>query len=81
MEEAEEKRKGLQSGLGHVFGLFTSYPNVVSGLQLHYIHGYRGFDSRNNALYTARGTVVYHAAAAGIVLHPDSNEQVGVRVG
>lgn len=41
----------------------------IKGLKLSYIHGYRGFDCRDNLFYINDGTsVVYHAAAAGIVL-------------
>ena len=44
-------------------------------LQLEYIHGYRCHDARNNLRYTASGEIVYHAAAAGIVLNPKTNTQ------
>ena len=38
-------------------------------LQLRYVHGYRGFDTRNNLKYTksADGEIVYTAAGLGIV--------------
>ena len=37
-------------------------------LQLEYVHGYRGFDSRNNLHYINEGAdIVFHAAGAGIV--------------
>lgn len=37
-------------------------------LDLSYIHGYRGFDCRNNLHYLNDGAdIVYHAAGAGIV--------------
>ena len=37
-------------------------------LQLEYIHGYRGFDSRDNLHYVNDGAdIVFHAAGAGIV--------------
>jgi hypothetical protein len=49
---------------------------LVTGLQLHYVHGYRGFDTHNSAQYTSRGMLVFHAAAAGIVMNPTTNEQV-----
>jgi len=40
----------------------------VSELSLHHIHGYRGFDARNNLHYVNSGdSVIYHAAGAGIV--------------
>lgn len=44
-----------------------------ASLQLEYIHGYRCHDARNNLRYTATGEVVYHAAAAGIVLNQKTN--------
>lgn len=37
-------------------------------LSLEFIHGYRGFDTRNNLHYLPEGDIVYHAAGAGIVL-------------
>ena len=41
----------------------------VNGLKLSHIHGYRGFDCRDNLYYVNDGnTIVYHAAAAGVVL-------------
>jgi hypothetical protein len=41
----------------------------IKGLKLSYIHGYRGFDCRDNIFYIADGSmIVYPAAAAGIVL-------------
>ena len=36
-------------------------------MSLEFIHGYRGFDTRNNLHYTVDGDIVYHAAGAGIV--------------
>lgn len=35
---------------------------------MEFIHGYRGFDTRNNLHYLPEGDIVYHAAGAGIVL-------------
>ncbi len=46
-----------------------------ASLQLEYIHGYRCHDARNNLRYTSTGEVVYHAAAAGIVLNQKTNTQ------
>ena len=41
----------------------------IQDLTLTHIHGYRGFDCSDNLFYINNGTaVVYHAAAAGIVL-------------
>lgn len=43
--------------------------NEINGLKLCHIHGYRGFDCRDNLFYINDGTnIVYHAAAAGVVL-------------
>ncbi|XP_020620193.1 echinoderm microtubule-associated protein-like 6, partial [Orbicella faveolata] len=40
----------------------------IQELSLEFIHGYRGFDTRNNLHYLPEGDIVYHAAGAGIVL-------------
>lgn len=37
-------------------------------LNLDFVHGYRGFDTRNNLHYLPDGDIVYHAAGACIVL-------------
>jgi hypothetical protein len=48
----------------------------IKGLKLNHIHGYRGFDCRDNLFYISEGTaIVYHAAAAGIVLDLIKNSQ------
>ena len=39
------------------------------------VHGYRGFDSRNNLRYTCNGKAVYPAAALGVVMDLSSKEQ------
>ena len=39
-------------------------------MELHFVHGYRGNDCRNNLCYTAKGEVCYPAAALGIVYKP-----------
>ncbi|XP_050404782.1 echinoderm microtubule-associated protein-like 6 [Patella vulgata] len=44
-------------------------------LKLQYVHGYRGYDCRNNLFYTQSGEIVYHVAATGIVYNKDKNEQ------
>ncbi len=36
-------------------------------LHLRWVHGYRALDSRNNLRYTAKGELVYPAAALGVV--------------
>ncbi|CAH1792746.1 unnamed protein product [Owenia fusiformis] len=47
----------------------------TQGLKLEFIHGYRGYDCRNNLFYTQDGRVVYHVAAAGIVYKRETNKQ------
>ncbi|XP_075907401.1 echinoderm microtubule-associated protein-like 6 isoform X4 [Nelusetta ayraudi] len=37
------------------------------GLRLQFVHGYRGFDCRNNLFYTQTGEVVYHVAAVAVI--------------
>ena len=44
-------------------------------IKLKYVFGYRAFDTRMNVKYTNDEKVVYHAAALGIVLDKDRNEQ------
>ncbi|XP_069772417.1 echinoderm microtubule-associated protein-like 5 isoform X2 [Narcine bancroftii] len=46
-----------------------------SSLRLHFVHGYRGFDCRNNLFYTQNGEIVYHVAAVGIVYNRQQNMQ------
>ncbi|OCT79280.1 hypothetical protein XELAEV_18026090mg [Xenopus laevis] len=36
-------------------------------LKLKFVHGYRGYDCRNNLFYTQTGEVVYHVAAIAVV--------------
>ncbi|KAK7103893.1 echinoderm microtubule-associated protein-like 6 [Littorina saxatilis] len=45
------------------------------GLKLEYIHGYRGYDCRNNLFYTQTGEIVYHVAAAAIIYNKEKNQQ------
>ena len=45
-------------------------------LSLDFVHGYRGFDSRNNLHYLPEGEIVYHAAGAGIVYNTTANKQL-----
>ncbi|XP_060790211.1 echinoderm microtubule-associated protein-like 5 isoform X1 [Neoarius graeffei] len=47
----------------------------VSGLRLHFIHGYRGYDCRSNLFYTQTGEIVYHVAAVGVVYNRQQNTQ------
>ena len=44
-------------------------------LELEYIYGYRCHDTRNNIQFIPSGEIVYHAAAVGICLEPESNSQ------
>ncbi|KAG8014924.1 Echinoderm microtubule-associated protein-like 6 [Nibea albiflora] len=37
------------------------------GLRLQFVHGYRGFDCRNNLFYSQAGEVVYHVAAVAVI--------------
>ena len=54
--------------------LRNSAPNLT--LELEYVYGYRVFDSRQNLFYTSNpGSVVYMAAALGIVLDKQANTQ------
>jgi len=51
----------------------------VTELSLYHIHGYRGFDGRNNLHFINDGVdIVYHAAGAGIVQNINSGELPGV---
>ena len=40
-----------------------------------YIYGYRGYDTRNNLFSNSKGSLVYCAAKAGIILNTESNTQ------
>jgi microtubule-associated protein-like 6 len=44
-------------------------------IKLKYIHGYRGFDSKDNVKFTSKGDVLFHSAAVDIVLDIKSNNQ------
>ncbi|XP_032820802.2 echinoderm microtubule-associated protein-like 6 isoform X1 [Petromyzon marinus] len=46
-----------------------------SSLRLHFVHGYRGYDCRNNLYYTQTGEVVHHVAAVGIVYNRQQHTQ------
>lgn len=52
--------------LHYIFLILEFFP--FQELTLDFIHGYRGFDTRNNLHYLPEGDIVYHAAGAGIVL-------------
>ncbi|XP_030627441.1 echinoderm microtubule-associated protein-like 6 isoform X2 [Chanos chanos] len=45
------------------------------GLRLQFVHGYRGYDCRNNLFYTQTGEVVYHVAAVGVVYNRQQHTQ------
>lgn len=47
----------------------------VNDLTLEFIHGYRGFDARNNLHYSSEGSLVFHAAGAGIVYNLETKTQ------
>ncbi|GCB64382.1 hypothetical protein scyTo_0011737, partial [Scyliorhinus torazame] len=44
-------------------------------LKLQFVHGYRGYDCRNNLFYTQAAEVVYHVAAIGIVYNRQQHSQ------
>ena len=48
---------------------------IFKDLTLDFVHGYRGFDARNNVQYLPEGDIVYHAAGAGIVYSRAANKQ------
>ena len=45
------------------------------GLKLKYIHGYRGFDTKDNVKFTSTGNIIFHSAAADIVMNVNDNTQ------
>ncbi|KAF1375383.1 hypothetical protein PFLUV_G00219460 [Perca fluviatilis] len=45
------------------------------GLRLQFVHGYRGYDCRNNLFYTQGGEVLYHVAAVGVVYNRQQHSQ------
>ncbi|XP_077381859.1 echinoderm microtubule-associated protein-like 6 isoform X9 [Festucalex cinctus] len=45
------------------------------GLRLQFVHGYRGFDCRNNLFYSQTGEVVYHVAAVAVVYNRQQHTQ------
>ncbi len=44
-------------------------------LDLEWVHGYRSKDCRNNLRYLPDGRIIYHAAALGIILDPNTRTQ------
>eukprot|EP01147_Barroeca_monosierra_P006723 gene6723-357_t len=54
-----------------VFGHKRAQRNVstyIKSLKLDFIHGYRGFDARDNIRFIDTGTIVFHAAGACVVM-------------
>ncbi len=47
----------------------------MEAAELEFAHGYRAHDTRDNVFYTARGEVVYHTAALGVVYDRETNTQ------
>ncbi|KAG7492916.1 hypothetical protein MATL_G00019970 [Megalops atlanticus] len=45
------------------------------GLRLQFVHGYRGWDCRNNLFYTQAGEAVYHVAAVAVVYNRGQHTQ------
>ncbi|KAJ8387313.1 hypothetical protein AAFF_G00158090 [Aldrovandia affinis] len=45
------------------------------GLRLQFVHGYRGYDCRNNLFYTQAGEVVYHVAAVAVIYNRQQHTQ------
>jgi WD40 repeat protein len=46
-----------------------------TSLSLEFVHGYRGYDCRNNLFYLTNGDIVYHIAALGIVYNSSTHRQ------
>ncbi|XP_060573407.1 echinoderm microtubule-associated protein-like 6 [Ruditapes philippinarum] len=47
----------------------------ADSLKLEFVHGYRGYDCRNNLFYTQSGEIVYHVAAVAILYNKEKNAQ------
>ena len=47
----------------------------TTGVSIEYVHGYRGYDCRNNLFFTNEGQIVYHVAAVGILMDLESRTQ------
>ncbi|XP_071401705.1 echinoderm microtubule-associated protein-like 6, partial [Centroberyx affinis] len=45
------------------------------GLRLQFVHGYRGYDCRNNLFYSQAGEVLFHVAAVGVVYNRQLHSQ------
>ena len=46
-----------------------------ANLELDRVHGYRGYDSRNNVKFTGKDKIVFPAAGLGVVMNVNSKEQ------
>lgn len=66
-----KKPKSGETVQGHVDPIAPPQRN----LQLEFVFGYRGFDTRDNLFYLQNGEIVYHTAATGIVFDPKSHTQ------
>jgi len=54
----------------------TNNPELpAEELKIHYVHGYRGFDSRNNICINAKGHIVYPVAGVVVVYDPRTRTQ------
>jgi len=49
--------------------------HLINDLSLEFIHGYRGFDTRNNLHYTSDQDIIYHTAGAAIVYNVQTKMQ------
>ncbi|XP_029927079.1 echinoderm microtubule-associated protein-like 6 isoform X2 [Myripristis murdjan] len=45
------------------------------GLRLQFVHGYRGYDCRNNLFYSPGGEVLFHVSAVGVVYNRQLHSQ------
>lgn len=54
---------------------FNAHTTPENDLQLDFAYGYRGHDTRQNAVYNARGRIVYATAATGVVYDGDEHVQ------
>lgn len=63
-------------------GIVSSVAPETDDLELDWVYGYRGFDTRNNVVYVSsdeRVLIVYFAAGLGVVFDPVSNTQMYFR--
>ena len=84
-EEKEEKKEiqgsildildGIKEPSKYLKSPYTQTHPPRKVLKLNYIYGYRSQDTRNNIHYLKDGSIVYHAAAVGIVHDKNTNSQ------